>query len=130
MIGVPGGPAAAGSGYVTPAQLAPTIQSSKVYSSFAGIMIWDTSQVYQNLGFLDGVSSDLGLTPPSTTMVSVTTSKATSTAVPTSGSGTIAQYVEVMAGLAQEPAQPRTPVWETFGGCNASSRQIFHIKMH
>ena len=73
-------------------------------------MIWDMSQVYANSGFLNSVSSDLGL-PPSggggggttttttktstpTTLTTVTKTTASATATPT-GSGTVAQWGQV-----------------------------------
>ncbi|OTB04620.1 glycoside hydrolase family 18 protein, partial [Hypoxylon sp. CI-4A] len=61
FLGVPGGPSA-----VTPSEkasyqdhraLGPIIAYSKRFSSFAGIMMWDISQVWANEGFLDGVSN-------------------------------------------------------------------------
>lgn len=57
FIGIPGAPSAAGSGYVTAAALAPIVSYAKNYSSFGGVMMWDMSQVYANVGFLDSVSS-------------------------------------------------------------------------
>jgi len=90
MIGVPGGPGAAGSGYIDSTALAKVIQYGKGYDTFAGIMMWDASRVWQNSGFLNSAAANLGL-PPTTTMV---TSTRTSTTVvgPTDGSGTIPQW--------------------------------------
>ncbi|SMR63314.1 unnamed protein product [Zymoseptoria tritici ST99CH_3D1] len=44
FIGVPAGPTAAGSGYLSVANLKPVIEYSKKFSSFGGIMAWDASQ--------------------------------------------------------------------------------------
>ncbi|KAH8596795.1 glycoside hydrolase superfamily [Bisporella sp. PMI_857] len=94
MIGVPGGPGAAGSGYVDAATLAPIIQYGKGYDTFTGIMMWDASRVWQNPGFLDAAASNLGLPAPTTTLTTITTAGPTPT--PTGGTGgTIPQWGQV-----------------------------------
>jgi len=61
LLGVPGSPGAAGSGYVAPARLAEVIAYSKRFASFGGVMVWDMSQVFSGgSGFLDGVAASLG----------------------------------------------------------------------
>ncbi len=52
LVGVPGGPTAAGSGYVPAAALAPILAYARHFRSFGGIAVWDMSQVYANPGFL------------------------------------------------------------------------------
>ncbi|KAK4234830.1 endochitinase 33 [Achaetomium macrosporum] len=91
LLGLPGSPTAAGSGYVSGDQLKQVIQYSRGFPSFGGVMAWDMSQVYGNAGWLDSVVSALGgslppvtttskNTTPTTTLVTVTrTSAATST---------------------------------------------------
>jgi chitinase len=99
LLGIPGAPTAAGSGYVTGSQLASVIAYSKSFSSFGGVMIWDMSQIYANSGFLNQVAADLGL-PAATTMVTSTrptsTPKPTATSpgstTPTGGAGTVNQW--------------------------------------
>ena len=59
FLGVPAAPTAAGSGYASPATLAPIINYCKKFSSFGGVMMWDASQAYSNAGFLDSVKADL-----------------------------------------------------------------------
>jgi chitinase len=59
MLGIPGN-TGAGAGYQDASALSGVISYSKTFSSFAGVMIWDMSQVYANNGFLNGVVSDLG----------------------------------------------------------------------
>ncbi|EGP83715.1 chitinase glycoside hydrolase family 18, partial [Zymoseptoria tritici IPO323] len=59
FIGVPAGPTAAGSGYLSVANLKPVIEYSKKFSSFGGIMAWDASQAYVNTGFLSGIKAAL-----------------------------------------------------------------------
>ncbi|KAL6885669.1 glycoside hydrolase family 18 protein [Trichoderma evansii] len=82
----------AASGYVSGTQLSAVISFTKQYSSFAGIMMWDMSQLYENSGFLDQVVSDLaasGSSPPATTSTgaSKTTTSSGSSTSPTGGSG-------------------------------------------
>jgi len=97
MIGVPGGPGAANAGsYVDAAGLAPIIQYGKGFDTFAGIMMWDASRVWQNAGFLSQVASNLGL-PPSTTLkpvITTTRKPASTTTKPgsTPTGGTIPQW--------------------------------------
>ncbi|KAI1204547.1 glycoside hydrolase family 18 protein [Annulohypoxylon truncatum] len=67
FLGIPGGPSAVTTSekasYKHPSQLAPIISYSKKFSSFAGVMIWDMSQVWANPGFLDAVSNDVKCPP-------------------------------------------------------------------
>lgn len=60
LLGVPGGPTGAGSGYESASSLSDVINYCKTFSSFGGVMMWDASQAYANSGFLAGVASDLG----------------------------------------------------------------------
>ncbi|KAK0715202.1 glycoside hydrolase superfamily [Lasiosphaeris hirsuta] len=60
LLGVPGSPSAAGSGYVGGAQLQSVIAYAKQFSSFGGVMAWDMSQVSVNPGFLNTIASSLG----------------------------------------------------------------------
>ncbi|KAL6698946.1 endochitinase 33 [Trichoderma pleuroticola] len=50
LVGIPAGPGA-GRGYVSGSQLTSVFQYSKGFSTFAGAMMWDMSQLYQNTGF-------------------------------------------------------------------------------
>jgi len=57
-LGIPGSPAAAGSGYISPAALAPIIQNLREsFPSFGGIMMWDQSEAYANRRFDIAVKS-------------------------------------------------------------------------
>ncbi|KAH8889002.1 glycoside hydrolase family 18 protein [Thozetella sp. PMI_491] len=88
LLGVPGN-TGAGSGYVSGSQLASVVSFVKQYSHFGGVMIWDMSQLYQNLPFLTEVRSDLGLPASggsSTTLT--TTTRASATATSTSATST------------------------------------------
>jgi len=76
LLGIPGSPTAAGSGYLPGSQLSSVISYSKQFSSFGGVMVWDMSQVFNNNGFLDGIVAALnGSTPPppTTTLTTSTT---------------------------------------------------------
>ncbi|KAL2126931.1 hypothetical protein VTI74DRAFT_11596 [Chaetomium olivicolor] len=80
LLGVPGSPTAAGSGYVSGEQLRGVIQYSRQFASFGGVMVWDMSQVYGNPGFLDSIVSALGgPAPPKTTTSTATTATTLST---------------------------------------------------
>ncbi|KAI9490713.1 glycoside hydrolase superfamily, partial [Zychaea mexicana] len=48
LLGIPGSPTAAGSGYQTIDQLVPILQKISQYSSFGGVSVWDASQSYSN----------------------------------------------------------------------------------
>ncbi|UKZ80456.1 Endochitinase 33 [Trichoderma virens FT-333] len=50
LVGIPAGPTA-GRGYVSGSQLTSVFQYSKQFSTFAGAMMWDMSQLFQNTGF-------------------------------------------------------------------------------
>lgn len=63
LLGVPGSPIAAGSGYETGSTLASIITHCMQFSTFGGVMTWDMSQIYANPGFLEGVDSDLQTMP-------------------------------------------------------------------
>lgn len=82
LLGLPGA-AGAGGGYVSGPQLAAVVEFSKQFSSFAGVMLWDMSQVYKNPGFLDAVVAALdgqgGGPVPTSTSTTMTTTNTTST---------------------------------------------------
>ncbi|KAK4448458.1 endochitinase 33 [Podospora aff. communis PSN243] len=59
LVGIPGSPSAAGSGYVTAQRLGEVLGYARRYASFGGVMVWDMSQVEANGGFLDGVEGAL-----------------------------------------------------------------------
>lgn len=48
LVGIPGAPKAAGSGYVSMDQLSPAISKVSSSKSYGGIMVWDASQSYSN----------------------------------------------------------------------------------
>ncbi|KAL7821599.1 family 18 glycoside hydrolase [Trichoderma aethiopicum] len=50
LVGIPAGPSA-GHGYVSGEQLKSVFEYSKQFDTFAGAMMWDMSQLYQNSGF-------------------------------------------------------------------------------
>ncbi|ROV95179.1 hypothetical protein VMCG_08533 [Cytospora schulzeri] len=60
LVGIPAN-TGAGSGYVTGSTLEAVVEYSETFSSFGGIMMWDMSQLYENVGFLDEVVEYLGL---------------------------------------------------------------------
>ncbi|KAE8144743.1 glycoside hydrolase superfamily, partial [Aspergillus avenaceus] len=77
-VGAAANTGAAGTGYVPLSRLSEIIQYSKQFSSFGGVMLWDTSQGYANEGFLPGLKSALGgggggNPPPITTTTTLTT---------------------------------------------------------
>ncbi|KAB8259966.1 glycoside hydrolase superfamily [Aspergillus pseudonomiae] len=80
FLGVPGNQGAAGTGYQPISRVSEIIQYVKNFSSFGGAMIWDSSQVYANSGFLSGLRSALGgsSAAPTTTTSPTTTSTTTS----------------------------------------------------
>ncbi|EKD21822.1 chitinase [Drepanopeziza brunnea f. sp. 'multigermtubi' MB_m1] len=54
LLGAPANVAAAGKGsYVEPYVLAQAIAESQKFESFGGVMFWDMTQLYSNVGFLD-----------------------------------------------------------------------------
>jgi len=89
LVGVPGSPTAAGSGYVAGEQLSGVVQYARGFASFGGVMVWDMSQVYGNPGFLNGVVSALGgQLPVTTSSTSRTTSATTLSTITTTTSPT------------------------------------------
>lgn len=92
-LGLPGSPAAAGSGYVDADTAKSTIQSISGNSHFGGVAIWDASQAYANVAngqnfaqsiksILNGISGDNS----SPTTSSSTTTQATTSSTPTTSS--------------------------------------------
>lgn len=59
FLGVPAGPTAANTGYLSPAELAPVIRYSQHFSNFGGVAVWDASQALANSGFLRSIRNDL-----------------------------------------------------------------------
>ena len=59
LLSIPRSLSAIGSGYETRLVLTLIISYYKGFSSFRGVIMWDMSQIYANMGFLDGVYSDL-----------------------------------------------------------------------
>ncbi|KAI7190750.1 hypothetical protein KC316_g5894 [Hortaea werneckii] len=51
LLGVPANTGAAGTGYLPVSSLGPIIAYCKRFPSFAGVMMWDASQAYANIGF-------------------------------------------------------------------------------
>ncbi|CAK7240947.1 MAG: Chitinase 2 [Sporothrix thermara] len=108
LLGIPGSPTAAGSGYTTGSSLASIITYVKSFSSFGGIMIWDMSQVYANTGFLDQVVQDLGAYSATPTTTTATTAAAT-TAAATTTSATTASATSTDRATAPSPALSLPP---------------------
>ncbi|KAK4159809.1 endochitinase 33 [Cladorrhinum sp. PSN259] len=113
LLGVPGSPTAAGSGYVDGGRLRDVIGYVKSSSVFGGVMVWDMSQVYGNPGFLDSISSALNLPslPPSTTITtrSTTTSTTSTTTRP-------ATTTMVTRTTTASPTGSGIPQWSQCGG--------------
>ncbi|KAF2863483.1 glycoside hydrolase family 18 protein [Piedraia hortae CBS 480.64] len=60
LVGVPGGPTAAGSGFLPLKGVEDVIGYCKRFASFGGVMVWDASQVVAQRGLLEGVRGCLG----------------------------------------------------------------------
>jgi len=58
LVGLPGSPSAADSGYVSPGSL--PVGKLKSFENFAGVMIWDVQAAEQNNNFQDGIKAVLG----------------------------------------------------------------------
>ncbi|KAF2142758.1 glycoside hydrolase family 18 protein [Aplosporella prunicola CBS 121167] len=59
LVGVPASSTAAGSGYLSPDRLRPVLEFSARFPSFAGVMLWDASQMAANAPFVQSVKSVL-----------------------------------------------------------------------
>jgi chitinase len=103
ILGIPAAPGG-GSGYESGSTLASIIAYCKGFSSFGGVMMWDMSQLYSNPGFLDAVSSDLGLpasggggttTSATATTLKTVTKTTTTTAATSTATGTVGQWSQV-----------------------------------
>jgi len=102
FMGVPAN-TGAGGGFVGAAGLVPVIDSSKAFSNFGGVMMWDASQAQANTGFISSVKSALtGATvvtsapvtgPTSTVTISTTLATVTTSAVGGSSTG-LAQWAQ------------------------------------
>ncbi|KAG0045269.1 Chitinase 1 [Gryganskiella cystojenkinii] len=86
LLGVPGGPGAAGSGTVTASQMNTILADIKSYSNFGGVMMWDAG-IAAKSGLASAAANYLhggGGSPTTTkTTTTTTTSKPTATASPT-----------------------------------------------
>ncbi|RJE21351.1 chitinase [Aspergillus sclerotialis] len=59
LIGMPGSPSAAGSGFVPAHVMQEVLEWSKSFSSFGGLMVWDATQAYEVGGLLPSLKSFL-----------------------------------------------------------------------
>lgn len=87
FLGVPAA-AGAGGGYTNGSKLKAAIQFSQKFTSFAGAMIWDMSQLWANTGFLAEVVADLSggavaTTVPPVPGTTLTTKTVVATPTPT-----------------------------------------------
>ncbi|RMY01777.1 hypothetical protein D0868_08313 [Hortaea werneckii] len=84
LLGVPANTGAAGTGYLPVSSLGPIIAYCKRFPSFAGVMMWDASQAYANIGFVTGVKEALLSTTstPTSSLTNATASLGTYTATP------------------------------------------------
>ncbi|GAB1744554.1 hypothetical protein NU219Hw_g1958t1 [Hortaea werneckii] len=84
LLGVPANTRAAGTGYLPVSSLRPIIAYCKQFPSFAGVMMWDASQAYANIGFVTGVNeAPLSTTStPSSSLTNATAPLGTYTATP------------------------------------------------
>ncbi|KAK0661625.1 family 18 putative glycoside hydrolase [Cercophora samala] len=90
LLGLAGSQGAANRGYVDGDVLKGVVEYSKGFGSFGGAMMWDMSQVYGNVGFLDSIQAALGSDgqssgqasslPPSQTASQTTSQTASQTA--------------------------------------------------
>jgi chitinase len=104
--------------YPTNAQLAGAISSSKSFSSFAGVMLWDMTQLFNNAGYLDLIVADLAGSgssspPPASTTLATVTRSSTAATGPTSpaasgGSG-VAQWGQCGGQDYTGPTQCQSP---------------------
>ncbi|KAF9160216.1 Chitinase 1 [Actinomortierella ambigua] len=94
LLGVPGGPGAAGSGIVTASQLVNILDGVKSYSNFGGVMLWDAGVAAKSglasvaanyLRNNGGSTSTIRPTTTSTSIVITPTSTTPTTTTPTSG---------------------------------------------
>lgn len=82
LSGVPANTGAAGTGYLPVSSLGQIIAYCKQFSSFVGIMMWDASQAYANIGFVMGVKKALLSTTSNPTSSSATAPLGTYNATP------------------------------------------------
>ncbi|RMY50236.1 hypothetical protein D0865_07021 [Hortaea werneckii] len=84
LLGVPANTGAAGTGYLPVSTLGPIIAYCKRFPSFAGVMMWDASQAYANIGFVTGVKEALLSTTstPTSSLINATAPLGTYTATP------------------------------------------------
>ncbi|KAI6909014.1 hypothetical protein KC318_g4138 [Hortaea werneckii] len=83
LLGVPANTGAAGTGYLPVSSLGPIVAYCKRFPSFAGVMMWDASQAYANVGFVTGVKEALlSTTSTPTTSPHATAPLGTYTATP------------------------------------------------
>ncbi|KAK4097235.1 carbohydrate-binding module family 1 protein [Parathielavia hyrcaniae] len=107
LLGLPGGPTAAGSGYVSGEQLGRVVRYSTGFGSFGGVMVWDMSQAHGNTGFLDTIVAALGGKLPDTTTTATTTTSSTITTTTTSPTTTTSS---------SQPIGSLVPHWGQCGG--------------
>ncbi|KAF7900211.1 uncharacterized protein EAF01_007513 [Botrytis porri] len=133
MLGIPSN-TGAGAGYTSGAALASVIAYSKSFSSFGGVMMWDMSQLYANIGFLDAVNADLGkpaVTVPVTTSTitststskssittttSTTTTTTTTTTVTTTAPGSTLTTITTTSASPTSTGGPLVNEWNQCGG--------------
>lgn len=103
LMGIPANTGAAGSGYTTGATLLAAIQYSASFSSFGGVMMWDMSQLYENVGYLAEVVADLDSDSTSPTSTAVTTAPSTTKTATTLPPTTLTTVTTITTVTTVEP---------------------------
>ncbi|KAK1755479.1 carbohydrate-binding module family 1 protein [Echria macrotheca] len=124
LLGVPGSPSAAGSGYVSAPQLvAGVIAQARRYPSFGGVMVWDMSQLQSNPGFLETIAAGLdsgssSYTPPAPVVSSW--APAPTTLITSTRTSSAYNVATAASPAAQSPSTSTTdhlvPQWGQCGG--------------
>lgn len=103
LMGIPANTGAAGSGYTTGVTLQAAIQYSASFSSFGGVMMWDMSQLYQNVGYLAEIVADLDSDATAPTSTAVTTAPSTTQTATTLPATTLTTVTTVTTVTSVEP---------------------------
>ncbi|KAG0223538.1 Chitinase 1 [Actinomortierella wolfii] len=117
LLGVPGGPGAAGSGIVNAAQLTKILDGVKSYSNFGGVMMWDAG-VAAKSGLAAVAANYLHNSGPVTTTTTTSTRPTTTSAVTTT---TVPPVTTTTAVPTQTGGACNAPAWNAATAYNGGA---------
>ncbi|KAF9080181.1 Chitinase 1 [Mortierella sp. AD031] len=126
LLGVPGGPGAAGSGVIGASQLVTILSNIKSYSNFGGVMMWDVGIAKQS-GLAVAAANYLHKLPSTTTATSSRTSTITTT---TAVSSTTPSRTATVPTSTPSGGSCSAPAWSATATYNAQAQVSYNGRLY